>query len=199
MTAFTGVAGLLLGFFGVPALVTPPTAHTVTATTTATVTATATATVTAAPAPGASGTTGGTPSPRAGEDKDVPLIDIAPLNGAYGNWEVEPVVMGGERFDNAITTEPGFYEGFGYSINEHYESLTVTVGLDDDSAAFPATVTFTGGEEGEKTLKSVSAQINRPVEVTVDLTGVAILRIEAGQADGESTKVALGDPVLHRP
>ncbi|MFA3872238.1 hypothetical protein ABS735_00815 [Streptomyces sp. MMCC 100] len=104
--------------------------------------------------------------------------------------------MGGQRFDNAIITEPGWYESVGYSINEHYKSLTVTVGLDDYSVAHPVTVAFKSGEDGEKTLKTATAQINRPVRVTVDLT-VAILQIEAGQLEDNVATVALGDPVLH--
>ncbi|MCX5358173.1 hypothetical protein OG864_05620 [Streptomyces sp. NBC_00124] len=44
----------------------------------------------------------------------------------------------------------------------------------------------------------MTAQINRPVEVTVDLTGVAILTIAARQEDGNTVNVALGDPVLRR-
>ncbi|MEU5704244.1 NPCBM/NEW2 domain-containing protein [Streptomyces aurantiacus] len=196
MTAFTGVAGLLLGFYGVPTFVTPPTARTVTATVTETATATVTATAT--PVPGPSGSGGSTPNPNTGDGKNVPLTDITPINESYGGWESKPVIMGGRSFDNALTTEPGYYDSFGCSINEHYKSLTVTVGLHDDSAAYPATVTFASGEDGEKTLKSVAARINRPVEVTVDLTGVAILTIAARQGDGNSVNVALGDPVLHR-
>lgn len=194
VTAFTGLAGLLLGFFGVPSFVTPPTARTVTATTTVT----ATATVTASPAPDPSGSTSSPPSPRADGTKDVPLTDIAPLGGSYVNWAVGPVVMGGKRFSNAVTTEPGNGESVGYSINERYQSLTATVGLDDDGLAYPATVTFKSGDESGKTLKTVTAQINRPAKVTVELTGVAILTIEVGQADFKTPKVALGDPVLHR-
>lgn len=143
-----------------------------------------------------------TPSPRVSGNKDVSLNDIAPLGGSYVNWAVEPVVMGGQRFDNAITIQNGNGESHGYSINERYKNLTITVGLDDDSAAYPATVTFTSGgsvEDGGKTLKTVTAQINRPVKVTVDLTGVATLTIEGHeQGEAEYPKVALGDPVLHR-
>ncbi|MBA2950220.1 hypothetical protein [Streptomyces himalayensis] len=48
----------------------------------------------------------------------------------------------------------------------------------------------------------MTAQINRPVKVTVGLTGVATLTIEGHEqgdvpGDTEYPKVALGDPVLH--
>lgn len=44
----------------------------------------------------------------------------------------------------------------------------------------------------------MTAQINRPVKVTVDLTGVATLAIEGHeQGDLEYPQVALGDPVPH--
>ncbi|GGV73417.1 NPCBM/NEW2 domain-containing protein [Streptomyces griseoloalbus] len=197
MTALTGVAGLFLGFFGVPSVITPPTARTVTAT--ETVTATATVTVMASPsAPGGSATGGPSPSSSARAAKEIPLTDVEPLGAGYVNTERKAVTMGGKRFDNAIVAEElGFYESLTYSINERYKKLTLTVGLDDDSPAYPATVTFRSGGEYGKTLKSATAEINRPVEVTVDVTGVAILTIEATSDDGGCT-VGLGNPVLHR-
>lgn len=91
----------------------------------------------------------------------------------------------------------GSYETLSYSINERYKSLTVTVGLDDNSPAAPARVSFKSGREDGTTLKSVTAQINRPVEVTVDVTGVAILSIVAESDDCVCT-LGLGPPVLHR-
>ncbi|MFF2014065.1 NPCBM/NEW2 domain-containing protein [Streptomyces sp. NPDC058195] len=195
MSALTGVVGLVLGFFGVPSIVTPPTARTVTNTVTATATVTVTATP---PAPGATADDGPSPGATARTADDVPLTDIEPLGSGYGNLVRQPVTMGGKRFDNAIVGESlGYFESLTYSINEHYKSLTVTVGLDDDSPAYPATVSFkSGGGEG-KTLKSATAQINRPVEVTVDLTGVALLKIVAESEDGGPT-VGIGNPVLHR-
>ncbi|MEV8017443.1 NPCBM/NEW2 domain-containing protein [Streptomyces sp. NPDC086554] len=133
----------------------------------------------------------------------MPLTDVDSLGGSYVNWAIEPATMGGKRFDDAITIQNGNGENHGYRTNERYKSLTVTVGLDDDSAAYPATVTFLSGggsEDGGKTLKTVTAQINRPVKVTVDLTGVAILTIEGNEkGDAEYPRIALGDPVLHRP
>ncbi|MEU9593863.1 NPCBM/NEW2 domain-containing protein [Streptomyces sp. NPDC048193] len=189
------MVGLLLGFFGLPTVVDSPTAQSAAAT--ATVTATATATVTAAAEqPGADADASAEPS-AALPTGDVPLTDLTPLSGMYTNWELKPVVLGGRRFDNALTTEPGWFESVGWSINEHYKSLTVTVGLDDNSAAYPVTVAFKAGADGEKTLKTATAQINRPVQVTVDLTGVAILHIEAVQSDNESATLALGDAMLH--
>ncbi|MFD8276619.1 NPCBM/NEW2 domain-containing protein [Streptomyces flaveolus] len=187
------MVGLLLGFFGLPTVVDSPTAQSVTVTTTVT------ATVTASPAAVEPPASDPSAKPSAAlPSGDVPLTDITPLSGLYTNWEIKPVVMGGQRFDNALTTEPGWFESVGWSINEHYKSLTVTVGLDDNSAAYPVTVAFKAGTDGEKTLKTATAQINRPVQVTVDLTGVAILHVEAVQSDNESATVALGDPVLHR-
>ncbi|MGW0705696.1 NPCBM/NEW2 domain-containing protein [Streptomyces sp. NPDC002643] len=198
MSAFTGVVGLILGFFGVPSLVTPPTARTVTATVTATATTTVTASPTAEPspsdtadAPGANADSSTSPTP----STEVPLTDVEAVDTGQGGWERKAATMGGKRFDNSIVNDSGGYEWLSYSINERYKRLTVTVGLDDDGVAYPGTVTFISGELGDgKTLKSANAQINRPVEVTVDVTGVAILTIHF---DGDGA-VVLGDPVLHR-
>ncbi|MFE7468362.1 NPCBM/NEW2 domain-containing protein [Streptomyces sp. NPDC057499] len=195
MTALTGVVGLVLGFFGVPSIVTPPTARTVTSTVTATATVTVTATP---PAPGATADDGPSPGSSARAANDVPLTDVEPLGSGYNNLVRKPVTMGGKRFDNGVVGESlGYFESLTYSINEHYKSLTVTVGLDDDSPAYPATVSFKSGGEDGKTLKSATAQINRPVQVTVDLTGVALLTIVAESEDGGPT-VGIGDPMLHR-
>ncbi|MEU0689573.1 hypothetical protein [Streptomyces uncialis] len=206
VSAFTGVAGLLLGFFGVSTFVTSPTARTVTATVTATATATVTATVTATPAPGTGsgqgepGTgTGRTPSPVASGTKDIPLTDIAPLHESGEGWQTTSAVTGGTRFDSAMVSEIGSYDRVIYSINERYKSLTLTVGLDDDSPAYPITVKFSGGADREKPLKTVTARINRPVQVSVDLTGIAIFHIEAEQPESHTATVVLGNPVLHRP
>ncbi|MFJ5547721.1 hypothetical protein [Streptomyces sp. NPDC093225] len=73
ISALTGLIGLVLGFFGLPAVVASPTAERVAATVTVTATTTVTATVTA-PAGGAGGASGsggsdggsGSPSPSAG-------------------------------------------------------------------------------------------------------------------------------------
>ncbi|MGW6405330.1 hypothetical protein [Streptomyces sp. NPDC055134] len=55
-----------------------------------------------------------------------------------------------------------------------------------------------GAAKTAGTLKTVTAQINRPVKVTVHFTGVATLTIEGHeQGDLEYPQVALGDPVLH--
>ncbi|MEU2132481.1 NPCBM/NEW2 domain-containing protein [Streptomyces sp. NPDC018352] len=197
MSALTGVIGLVLGFFGVPSIITPPTARTVTST--ETVTATATVTVTATPpAPDASDGDSPSPGSSARAANDVPLTDVEPLGSGYTNFERTAVTMGGKRFDNSIIAESlGFFESLTYSINERYKSLTVTVGLDDDSPAYPATVSFKSGGSDGKTLKSATAQINRPVEVTVDVTGVALLAIVTESNDGGPT-LGLGNPMLHR-
>ncbi|MCX4526687.1 NPCBM/NEW2 domain-containing protein [Streptomyces sp. NBC_01551] len=196
VTAATGVVGLLLGFFGIPSFVAPPTAPSATRTVTATATATATvtATVTAAPASGGAPSPGAGASPGAGPGagataNEVPLGDLRPYLGAM---EPGSVVMGGKRFDNALHTTCHDAQ---YSINERYKRLTVTVGLDDDAVAHKPSVVFTGDGKG---LKTVAAEINRPREVTIDVTGVAILRISMEGVNCLDGHVSLGDPVLHR-
>jgi hypothetical protein len=130
-----------------------------------------------APGPGAPGPPLPAPSSPPGTAPDpAPIPRPGPAPDPPGSRR--------QRFDTALTT--------------HHKSLTVTVGLDDNTEAYPVTVACKAGQDGEKTLKTATAQINRPVQVTVDLTGVAILPVEAVQADGESAGVALGDAMLHQ-
>ncbi|MFD5700661.1 hypothetical protein [Streptomyces lasiicapitis] len=71
------------------------------------------------------------------------------------------------------------------------------MGLNDDSPAYTARVSFKSGGKDAKTLKSATTQINRPTEVTVDVTGVGILTIVA-ESDDCGCVLGLGSPVLHR-
>ncbi|MEU7075938.1 NPCBM/NEW2 domain-containing protein [Streptomyces narbonensis] len=209
MSALTAVAGLLLGFFGLPTLVNSPTARPVVVTVTVPVPH---ATATGA---GATTTTASTPSPETSspdtEDPrsvsappplptgTVALKDLTPL-GTYGADKVglSTATLGGRTHPNAIVLTYPCQGPVEYSLNERYKTVAFTVGLDDNGLATPGKLTVVG--DG-KPLKSVMLEINRPQTVTVDLTGVIRLAIQADISDGSSCNpdgvvIALADAVL---
>ncbi|MER5753703.1 NPCBM/NEW2 domain-containing protein [Streptomyces sp. NPDC002088] len=194
ISAFAAVVGLLLGFFGLPTVVNSPTAQTVTATATATVTVTA-------PAPTPSGSNdeaSANPSSLAPlPTGTVPLTDLSPVHGS-GSFNLRSVTMGSRQYEQAMTlTYPcSMATGIEYSINERYSSLTLILGLDDNSTAELIKVTVKG--DG-RALKTVGAEINRPQNVTVDVTGVVKLVITStGEcSDSDRILLALADATLH--
>ncbi|MFE7551241.1 NPCBM/NEW2 domain-containing protein [Streptomyces gardneri] len=204
MSALTAVAGLLLGFFGLPTLVNSPTARPVVVT----------VTVPAPPAAGATPATAtSTPVPEtSAPDADAPetipappplptgtvtLKDLTPL-GDYGDDMVglSTATLGGKAHPNAIVIKYPCQGPVEYGLNQRYKSLTFTVGLDDNSLATSGKLTVIG--DG-KPLRSVMLEINRPQTVTVDLTGVIRLGIQSDIDDGCTTGavvIALGGAVL---
>ncbi|WP_030749529.1 NPCBM/NEW2 domain-containing protein [Streptomyces sp. NRRL F-5135] len=199
ISSLAAVAGVLLGFFGLPAVVDSPTAQTATPATTATATATATVTVTA-PAPPASGSdndgTAKPPAPAPLPSGSVPLTDLSPVRGA-DSFTLRSVTMGSKSYESAMVLAlPCSGAPIDYSVNERYTSLTFTVGLDDNGVAELIKVTIQGDGMDRKT---VGAEINRPHAVTVDVTGVVRLRITSTGECGESDRlvVALADATLH--
>ncbi|MFB7608464.1 hypothetical protein [Streptomyces gardneri] len=209
MSALTAVAGLLLGFFGLPTLVNSPTARPVVVT----------VTVPAAPATsagaGASESSSPTPSPEtsttdADDPRSIPappplptgtvaLKDLTPL----GDWGADTVglstaTLGGKSHQNAIILRYPCQDPVAYGLNERYKSLTLTTGLDDNGLAKPGKLTVTG--DG-RPLKSVMLEINRPQTVTVDLTGVVTLAFDIDISEGsfcnpDGVVIALADAVL---
>ncbi|MFJ8111389.1 hypothetical protein [Streptomyces sp. NPDC096132] len=171
ISAFAAVVGLLLGFFGLPTVIDSPTARTVTATATATVTVTA-----PAPIPsGSDGEASATPSSLAPlPPGTVPLTGLSPVRGS-GSFNLQSVTMGSKPYEQAMAFNPCDAGPLEYSINERYQSLTLTIGLDDNSTAKLITVTIEGDDH---VLKTVSTEINRPQDVTVDMTGVVKLEID---------------------
>ncbi|GAB2904747.1 NPCBM/NEW2 domain-containing protein [Streptomyces mayteni] len=197
ITAVTGLVGLLLGFLGLPTVIDSPTATAVTVT--ETIRSTATVTVTASPdADSGSGEDTGSGE----EEEPAPLppgeVALADLEevGNYPSYELGSATMGGVRYEDAMLIAYSCNEDMDYSINERYTTLTLIFGLDDNTIATPASITISG--DGQQ-LESVGAEINRPREVTVDVTGVARLLITTELA-GDScpdTQLAIGNAVLH--
>ncbi|MFF8836305.1 hypothetical protein [Streptomyces sp. NPDC015130] len=213
MSALTALAGLLLGFFGLPTLVNSPTARPVVVTVTVPApapsgtgtdtAATATATATATPSPETSGPDAddprSLPAPPPLPTGTVALKDLTPL----GDWGADEVglstaTLGGKAHPNAIIVRYPCQGPVEYGLNQRYKSLTFIVGLDDNGLATPGKLTVTG--DG-KPLKSVMLEINRPQSVTVDLTGVIRLGIAPDIMDGsyctpDGVVIALADAVL---
>lgn len=190
ISAVAAVIGLLLGFYGLPAVVDSPTAQ-------AGATATVTTTVTAPAQPGA-GDTGRTqpPSPLAPLPSGVvPLSDLTPVAGDYA-FTLRSVTLRGTSYENAmVLTDPCSGSPIEFSVNERYRRLTLTAGLDDNGIAELVKITIKG--DGQ-VLKTVGAEINRPQAVTVEVTGVVKLTItsEGGCASSERLVVALADAEL---
>ncbi|MFD3661853.1 hypothetical protein ACFWVF_14845 [Streptomyces sp. NPDC058659] len=201
MSALTAVAGLLLGFFGLPTLVNSPTARPVVVTVTVPAPPAAGATpATATPTPTteASGPET-TPAPPPLPTGTVALKDLTPL-GDYGDDKVglSTATLGGKAHQNAIVLRHPCINSVEYGLNERYKSLTFTTGLDDNSLAKPGKLTVAG--DG-RPLKSVMLEINRPQTVTVDLTGVVTLAIHNDISEGnfcndDGVVIALADAVL---
>ncbi|MFE5709918.1 hypothetical protein ACFQ7J_03695 [Streptomyces sp. NPDC056501] len=199
MSALTAVAGLLLGFFGLPTLVNSPTARqptvvTVTVTPPPTATTTTPAPATATSDPGTdSGADSGTddsgtdspetvPAPPPMPTGTVALKDLTPL-GAYGSDGIglSTATLGGKAHPNAIVLKYPCQGPIEYGLNQRYKSLSLTVGLDDNGLATPGALSIiTDGKQR----KSVMLEINRPQTVTVDLTGVVRLGIQPDISEG---------------
>ncbi|WP_329594965.1 NPCBM/NEW2 domain-containing protein [Streptomyces sp. NBC_01362] len=197
VSAITAVVGLLLGFFGLPTVVNSPTAKTVTVT--ETVTATATATVEASPREPADEDPAQSPAPAPLPSGEVALSDLTPL-GDYPDDEfgLQTVTLGGKSYSNAMVVKYPCQPGTEYSINQRYKKLVLTVGLDDNAVAVSGKLAVIGDR---KTRKNIMLEVNRPQTVTVDITGVVKLGIEADISDDSSCNddgvvVALGKAVL---
>ncbi|MEU2547044.1 NPCBM/NEW2 domain-containing protein [Streptomyces roseolus] len=191
MSALTAVAGLLLGFFGLPTVFNSPTARpsvvtvtapppsgTTDAPTTDAPTTDAPATDPVSPSSGPESVEAPSPLPTG----SVALKDLTPL-GDWGSDEVglSTSTLGGKTRPNSIVLKYPCQGSVEYGLNQRYKRLTFVTGLDDNSVATPGKLIVTG--DG-KPLKSVMLEINRPQTVTVDLTGVIKLGIGADIRDG---------------
>ncbi|MEV6329248.1 NPCBM/NEW2 domain-containing protein [Streptomyces sp. NPDC051909] len=201
ISALAAVAGVLLGFFGLPAVINSPTARKPEPQAPV-VTTTPPPTVADTTSPPASSDTTGpetsstTPLP-ALPTGTVLLKDLEPFSGSI-DYELRPVTMGTKRYDQAMVfTNPCDGSPIQYSVNERYKSLTFTAGLDDNTTVDTIKVTVMGDGRARK---AVGLVINRPQTVTVDVTGVVKLSIVA---EGPSCSymdgivAALGNPTLH--
>ncbi|MEU5979622.1 NPCBM/NEW2 domain-containing protein [Streptomyces sp. NPDC047315] len=199
VSAITAVVGLLLGFFGLPSVVNSPTAKSVTVTETVTATTTATATIESSPKEPADGGPSQPPAVPPLPSGEVALSDLTPL-GSFPDDEFsqQSVTLGGKTYPNAMVDIYPCQPGAEYSINQRYKRLTLTTGLDDNSVAVKGKLLIMGDE---RTRKSIMLEINKPQTVSVDITGVVKLAIEADISDdsscnGDGVVVALANAVL---
>ncbi|SCL71090.1 NPCBM/NEW2 domain-containing protein [Micromonospora peucetia] len=199
VSAGTGLLGLLLGFFGLPAVVNSPTAARVTVTETVvvpgpTVTVTAPSADRSEPGPGPSASSSGS----AGVDRQA-LTLLDPVDGrpmlSSGSGTLK-----GEEYPDAATVNfciGGFTE---YNIGTNWKRFTATAGLDDSSSNWPMTVQIYS--DGRR-LVSVRAGLADPKRVDVDVTGATRLRIGyellGNTCDYDNKpRLVLGTPTLSR-
>ncbi|MEV4877341.1 NPCBM/NEW2 domain-containing protein [Streptomyces cyaneofuscatus] len=206
VSAGAAVVGLLVGFFGLPPIVSSPTARNVTVTTTVTETVYVKESVPPSssgelsPSPSSPDPTPGLtsePVPQPESPESVLLTDLEPevLGGFSVGAVPGSVTMGKKYYPDALIPRDVCRLDIVYSINEKYKKLTAVIGLDDDSWADPVTISFIG--DGKK-LRSVTADINRPRAISLDVSGVALLGVTGDSSCGvEGHKPALGNPKLH--
>ncbi|MFB8243339.1 NPCBM/NEW2 domain-containing protein [Kitasatospora purpeofusca] len=167
VSAGTAVAGLLLGFFGLPTLVNSPTARTVTET----VTATATVTVTAAratvatPAPPAAGQSS-QPAPTSADRISLvnDLLPVAEEQGPYDhgsqkvNGQIHPTTLSSSC---SITT---------WQLDRQYTTFTATLGAADSTGPGSKVLLYVELDGVRKIERNMA--VGSTVPVTLDLRGV---------------------------
>ncbi|MER5966374.1 NPCBM/NEW2 domain-containing protein [Streptomyces sp. NPDC002057] len=203
ISALAAVAGVLLGFFGLPAVVNSPTARkqvsqapVITTSPSPTVDGT-----TSPPATGPDDVSEGpseapSPPPPALPSGTVPLSALDPVSGG-DSYELRSVNMGSKLYDQAMVFNEQCIGHVEYSINQRYRSFSFVAGLDDNATA--ESIKFTIRGDG-RVRKTVGAEINRPQTVTVDMTGVVKLVIETEMPNGcklSGVLPALANATLH--
>ncbi|WP_078510044.1 NPCBM/NEW2 domain-containing protein [Streptomyces sp. Tu 6176] len=200
ISAGTGLLGLLLGFFGLPAVVSSPTAVRVTVTETATVpgpTVTVTAPSADHPDPGSGPSASPSGSPGA-ERQSLTLFD--PVDGSAA-LSAGSGTLKGKAYADAVTvafcTTGRFTE---YNLGTDWKKFRATVGLDDGSSDWPMRVQI---DADGRHLKNVRAGLGDPQGIDVDVTGVTRLRIGyevlGDTCDYENQpRLVLGNPALSR-
>ncbi|MFI1188950.1 NPCBM/NEW2 domain-containing protein [Streptomyces californicus] len=178
ISALAAVAGVLLGFFGLPAVVNSPTARRPEPTVPV---------ATTPPSPTEDASTSPPAEPETTKPKlpplpsdTVPLSDLDPLVGG-DDIQIQSVTMGNKLYEKALVFTTVCSSTVEYSINQRYRSLSFTVGMDDNATAVNMKFTIEGDGRARKV---VGAEVNRPQDVEVDVTGVTRLGIEVEQAGG---------------
>ncbi|MCG6499729.1 NPCBM/NEW2 domain-containing protein [Kitasatospora sp. A2-31] len=202
MTALTGVAGLAIGFLGLPAVVHSPTASSAVATETIpgpTVTVTRTVTAPALPdTPSGNGPAGTGPTPQRPAATDQSLMVLAPIT-CYCDLSRAKVAIAGKTYQNSLVTGDQYCKYGGsieFNLSKEWSKLTTTVGVEDRSEGRSGSVTIYGDD---RELIRQNLTLGESVPISVDLTGVLRLRI-AYTSDGSCGQalIAVGDPVLTR-
>ena len=132
------------------------------------------------PAGGAPATTGTVTLTVARQSVGTFLADMTPVaNGGYG-VQTDSVTMNGTPYAHAVSMPLGTCStqvSAQYDLGRHYRTLTAKVGL-ADSSDNTATVLFDVVVDGRK-VYSKSTVLGKPLPLTIDVTGVLRLEIDA--------------------
>ncbi|MFH8219293.1 NPCBM/NEW2 domain-containing protein [Streptomyces sp. NPDC018057] len=192
-------------FFGLPAVVSSPTAVRVTVTETATVPG-PTVTVTAPSAdrsdPGSGSGPSASPSGSPGAERQSltlfdPVDGSAALSAASGTLKGKKGKACADAVAVAFCTSGRFTE---YNLGTDWKRFRATAGLDDGSSDWPMRVQT---DADGRHLKNVRAGLGDPQGIDVDVTGVTRLRIGyevlGDTCDYENQpRLVLGNPALSR-
>ena len=198
ISAAAAVAGVLLGFFGLPAVgVSSPTAA---PQTTITVVKTV---VESVPGPTLTVNTAPTVAPVKVTDpsqNDIPLSYLNASTGAFPAMTLGAATLGGTKYDQAFTGGLDHFDlGMSYSVSQRYQRFTFTAGMDDNGWAGCAADLFIVGDG--KTLRSIPMIIHdAPKTDSVDISNVNILEIHIharGYSCYQGGTAVLAAPVLH--
>ncbi|MEV0535529.1 NPCBM/NEW2 domain-containing protein [Kitasatospora sp. NPDC050463] len=196
VSAGTAVAGLLLGFFGLPTVVNSPTAQTVTqtVTATATVTATVTATPTSSSVPSTVPTPSGSGQTAAPAPKRVSLVDdLQPVNHKSESYTRGPQKVNGTVYPTVLSSTCASAT---WQLDREYTTLTMSYGLADSSSSGTTVKMYIELDGERKVERAVSVGSTMPVNL--DVSGV--FRITLGSeycfAFGLNNVGAWIDPVV---
>ncbi|MFD9591220.1 hypothetical protein ACFWA9_00455 [Kitasatospora sp. NPDC059973] len=165
VSAGTALAGLLLGFLGLPAVVNSPTASTVTETVRATVTVTVTATPAGpstpitAPAPSGSGQPPPTTPGR------VSLVDdLLPVDHEQGNYDRGPQNVNGTLYPTVLSSTCATAT---WQLDRQYTTLTTSYGLADSSSSGKTVRMYIELDGARKLERDVPVGSTTPVTLNV--------------------------------
>lgn len=198
-SAATGVVGLLLGYFGLTAVVTSPTAIPVRVIETVAVPG-PTVTVTVPASPGTSETTSPSPAPEE-NPKGQSLALLTPVDGERFPLEPGSGTIKGKKYEDALTVATCSADRFTeYNLGTSWKRMTASVGLDDTSSDWPMTVKILADDE---TRASVQAATGTARPISINVTGATRLRIEyevnGGTCDFDNPPLlVIGTPLLER-
>ena len=148
------------------------------------------------PTPAPTASPSPTPAPSA---TPVPLRQAAPqFEGNPANFALGGVAyMLGVRYTDAIWGVPGVNGWSRHNLDRRFNHLNITIGRLDGSGNEARAVRFFGDNNQVLATVLVTGPTFHPVNVTVPVAGVAILRIEIEDPGAAGAVVVLGDAILH--
>lgn len=201
--AIAALAGLVVGFFGLPAVgVTSPTAAprpTVTVPVpgpTVTVTATATATATAA-APAGSASPSDSAQPSVSSSGGVSLTDLNTLSDSNGPMTSGQATMNAQSYSDVLSNGACGAQSNVYDLGRAYKHLTGLLGIDDSSHDTAGDVEISA--DGQR-LQLARLTLGHTVPVDVNVSGALRLTItywsEAGVCTAGNPTIVFANPKL---